>query len=96
MHSLERSIHGKTDLDPTVLHEDNQDAMKWAQDPANHKKTRHINIAYHSIHEQVSKFKNLAVKFAALVSIFFDAFTKLLLLLAFKNLFEGLYSLDKI
>ena len=70
--------------------------MKWAQDPANHKKTRHINIAYHSIREQVAEFKNLIVKFVASAANFGDALTKALLLPTFRALFKGIDGSDKI
>jgi len=96
LRALERSISGKSALDPTVLHEDNRGAMKWAQDPANHKKTRHIDIAYHSIREQVSEFKNLAVKFVASAANFGDAFTKALPTPQFRKLFASIYGSEKL
>ena len=96
LRALERSISGKSALDPTVLHEDNKGALKWAQDPANHKKTRHIDIAYHSIREQVSEFKNLAVKFVASAANFGDAFTKALPTPQFRKLFASIYGSEKL
>ena len=64
--------------------------------PANHKKTRHIDIAYHSIREQVAEFKNLVVKFVASAANFGDAMTKALPLPTFHSLFKGIYGSDKI
>ena len=96
LRALERSISGKSDLDPTVLREDNRGALKWAQDPANHEKTRHIDIAYHSIREQVSEFKNLVVKFVASAANFSDAMTKPLPLPTFRSLFKGIYGSDQV
>ena len=95
MRALERSISGKSALDATVLHEDNKGALKWAQDTANHKKT-HIDIAYHSIREQVSEFKNLAVKFVASAANFGDAFTKALPTPQFRKLFASIYGSEKL
>jgi hypothetical protein len=83
-------------MNPTVIHEDNRGAMKWAQDPCNHKNTRHIDISYHSIREQVSEFKNLAVKFVASAENYADAFTKALPLPAFRKLFQGIYGVDRV
>jgi hypothetical protein len=94
LRTLEKSIQGCSTMDPTVLHEDNKGAMKWAQDPCNHKHTRHIDISYHTIREQVSEFKNLAVKFVASAKNFGDAFTKALPVPAFRELFKGIYGYD--
>jgi hypothetical protein len=96
LRTLEMSIHGSSNMDPTVIHEDNRGAMKWAQDPCNHKNTRHIDISYHSIREQVSEFKNLAVKFVASAENYADAFTKALPLPAFRKLFQGIYGVDRV
>jgi hypothetical protein len=96
LRTLEMSIHGSSNMDPTVIHEDNRGAMKWAQDPCNHKNTRHIDISYHSIREQVSEFKNLAVKFVASAHNYADAFTKALPLPAFRKLFQGIYGVDRV
>jgi hypothetical protein len=41
------------DLDPILLHEDNQAAITVSKNPQDHNKTKHINIRYHFIREQV-------------------------------------------
>ena len=91
MRAVERAITGKSDFDLSVLHEDNKGALKWAQDPANHKKTRHIDTAYHSIREQVAEFKNLIVKFVVSAANIGDAFTKPLPMPQFKKLLKNSY-----
>ena len=96
LRALERSKHGITDLDPTVIREDNRGALKWAQDLSNHKKTCHIDIAYHSIREQVAEVTNLIVKFVSSAANFGDAFTKPLPLRTFRSLFRGIYGSDKL
>jgi hypothetical protein len=96
LRSLEMSINGTSSLDPTIILEDNKGALKWAQDPCNHKHTRHIDIAYHSIREHVSEFKNLAIKFVASAENLGDAFTKALPLPQFRKLFRVIYGSDKL
>ena len=44
---------------PTVLHEDNQAAICLSKNPQGHGKSKHIEIKYHFIREQV---KNGAIK----------------------------------
>ena len=38
---------------PTLLHEDNTAAMKWATDSSAWSKTRHIDVKFHAIREWV-------------------------------------------
>ena len=96
LRSLESSVSGKDCVEPTVLYEDNRGAYKWAHDPAHHKKTRHINIAYHSIREQVSEFRNLAVKYVASEHNYGDAFTKTLPLPRFRSLFKKILGMSNV
>jgi hypothetical protein len=96
LRSLEKSVKGVDTMAPTVLFEDNKAALKWASDPANHKKTRHINIAYHSIREQVADFKNLTVKYVATALNNADAFTKSLPLPQFRSLFRRITGMGNV
>jgi hypothetical protein len=38
---------------PTILYEDNQSCIAWATNPVDHNRTKHINIRYHYIRDQV-------------------------------------------
>ena len=96
LRTLETSVQGSSLLNPTVLHEDNKGALKWAQDPSSHKKTRHIDIAYHFVREQVSEFKNLAVQYVESARNFGDAFTKCLPLPTFRRLFKGIFNSEEL
>ena len=40
-------------IDPTILHEDNQSAIAVAQNPQSHSKMKHIDIRYHFVREKV-------------------------------------------
>jgi hypothetical protein len=95
LRTLAKSVSGSDSLAPTVLFEDNKGALKWATDPANHKKTRHINICYHSIREQVNDFGNLSVKYVQSALNYADAFTKALPLPQFRNLFRSILGMGK-
>ena len=86
---------GVESLAPTQLCDDNKGALKWSVDPAQHKKTKHIDISYNSIREQVVEFKNLAVKYVPTIDMLADPFTKNLLPGAFKNLFGRIFGLGK-
>ena len=50
---LEKDLTGVESLVPTQLCDDNKGALEWFTDPANHKKSKHIEISYNSICEQV-------------------------------------------
>ena len=92
---LEKDLTGVESLAPTQLCDDNKGALKWSVDPAQHKKTTHIDISYNSIREQVVEFKNLAVKYVPTIDMLADPFTKNLLPSAFKNLFGRIFGLGK-
>ena len=40
---------------PIILFIDNQSAMRLANNPENHKRTKHINIKYHYIRELIEQ-----------------------------------------
>lgn len=40
---------------PTVMRVDNQGAMKLAQNPVNHQRTKHIDVRYHSVREAIAR-----------------------------------------
>ena len=39
---------------PTTIYEDNQGAIKLADNPVNHPKTKHIAVRYHAIREHIA------------------------------------------
>lgn len=51
-----------TPVEPTVLYEDNQAAICIAKNPQSHSRSKHIEIKYHFIREEINK-KNIEVKY---------------------------------
>ena len=89
LRNLESIITGKHDLDPTVLHEDNMGAKKWTENPSNHNKTKHIEICFHSVREQIGK--TLKVVYCKTRDMLADPFTKALEAPAFARLFKSIF-----
>ena len=52
MRQLLKDLQSKL-TEPTVLHEDNQSAICIAQNPQYHSKTKHIDIKYHFVREEI-------------------------------------------
>ncbi|XP_022834927.1 uncharacterized protein LOC111362485 isoform X2 [Spodoptera litura] len=48
-------INGEIFLDPIVIYEDNNGCISIANNPTNHKRTKHIDIKYHFSREQIEK-----------------------------------------
>ena len=46
---------------PTVIYEDNQSCMLFSKNPGKHDRTKHIDIRYHYVREQVVEFKNVTL-----------------------------------
>ena len=42
---------------PTIIYEDNQGAIKLADNPVNHLKMKHIAVHYHTIQEHIANSK---------------------------------------
>jgi hypothetical protein len=40
---------------PTIIHEDNQGALKLASNPMHHRRTKHIAVRYHHIRHHVER-----------------------------------------
>ena len=40
---------------PTVIYEDNQGAIDLSYNPVHHKRTKHINVRFHSIREKIQQ-----------------------------------------
>ena len=58
-----------------VIYEDNQSAMIMANDPQFHGRSKHIDIKYHFIREQVTK-RSLELKYCKSASMVADIMTK--------------------
>ena len=62
--------------EPTLIHEDNQGCVALSNNPVFHKRTKHIEIRYHFVREQVNEFKNIVVRFIRTNDMLADIFTK--------------------
>ena len=49
-------------MPPTTIWEDNEGCRKWCENPLNHAKMKHIDVAYHFVREQQTEFRTLVVK----------------------------------
>jgi hypothetical protein len=66
------------DIDePTIIYGDNQSSIAIADNPAMHKRTKHIDIRYHYTRQQV-EFKNLIIKYTPTELMVADDMTKAL------------------
>ena len=46
---------GYHQLDPTIVHEDNNGCIATAHNPKHHNRTKHINIKYHFVRDEIQK-----------------------------------------
>ena len=53
---------GCTATEPTVLHEDNNSCIAQTENPLHHKRTKHIDIAYHFTRQMVDEDVVVLVK----------------------------------
>ena len=60
---------------PTVLYEDNQEAIALAKNPTNHARSKHIDIRHHYIRQEVSA-KNIEIAYCSTVDMVADVLTK--------------------
>lgn len=70
---------------PTVIYEDNQQTIVWAQDPKHHGRNKHLDVKLHYIREQVAR-KTLAVEYVATQNQLADVMTKPLGPMIFRRL----------
>ena len=89
LRNLDALLTSKPTLDPTTIYEDNKGAKKWAEDPSHHAKTKHIDICYHSIREQIGKMINVA--YCKTKDMRADPFTKALPAPDFQRLFRYIF-----
>ena len=66
---------GNQQSQPTLIFEDNQSAISMAKNPQFHGRSKHINIKYHFIREQVSDDK-IRLKYCPTEDMLADLFTK--------------------
>jgi len=64
-----------TQEEPIVLNIDNQGAMKLAENPVHHKRTKHIDIKYHHLRELVEN-QEILLKYCPSEDMMADILTK--------------------
>ena len=79
---------------PTVLYEDNQGTMELTKNPKFHNRTKHIDVSYHYVREQVDN-KNTSVKYCKTEDMLADVMTKELSKVQFER-FRDMLGLVKI
>jgi len=70
---------------PIKIYEDNQAAICLAKNPTNHRKTKHIDLKYHFIRDQIINGK-IELQYCQSTEMLADIFTKPLPLEKLKNL----------
>ena len=76
---------------PVVLHGDNQGAMKLAQNPITHSRSKHIDIRHHFIRDLVER-RNIQLQYLPTEDNIADILTKALANAKFIQLRSGLFS----
>ena len=66
---------GNQQSQPILIFEDNQSAIAMAKNPRFHKRSKHINIKYHYVREQVGK-GTIVVKYCPTEDMQADLLTK--------------------
>ncbi len=80
--------------EPTVIFEDNQSAICIGQNPQYHSKTKHIDIKYHFVRQQLSN-KTIALQYCSTNDMIADVFTKSLSFDKFVRMRESLGLFEK-
>jgi hypothetical protein len=76
-------------VDTPLIHADNMGAISIAHDPTQHQLTKHIDIKYHYLRDQVN-LGNIKVEYCSTISMIADIFTKALNFVKFKLFRDGL------
>ena len=63
---------------PTTIFEDNTGCIALAKNPEHHQRTKHIDVRYHMVREQVDKFKTIHLEYVPTSDQVADVFTKVL------------------
>ena len=66
---------GSPQTTPTTIYEDNQSAIAMTKNPQFHGRSKHIDIKYHFIREQVNK-GNIELTYCPTAEMVADMFTK--------------------
>ena len=74
---------------PTVIYEDNQGAIKIADNPVNHPKTKHIAVRYHAIRDHISNGE-ISLEYLSTDKMIADGLTKVTNHVAQRRLVDGL------
>ncbi len=74
LRQLDTDLQG-TSSEPTVIYEDNQSAICLSKNPQSHGRSKHIEIKYHFIREQVGK-RNIELKYCPSSDMVADMLTK--------------------
>jgi hypothetical protein len=72
----------RTELEPTVVHCDNQNCIKLTENPVFHDRSKHIEMRYHYIRDMIQK-KVLSLQYVLTAEQTADIFTKPLPLIKF-------------
>ena len=54
--------HDLRRLPPTIIWEDNVACKNWCENPVNHAKQKHIDVAFHFVREQQTEFNTLVIQ----------------------------------
>ena len=74
LRQLNTDLQGESS-DPTVLYEDNQAAICLSKNPQSHGRSKHIDIRYHFIREQVTN-RTIELKYCETGNMVADMLTK--------------------
>jgi hypothetical protein len=72
----------RSELEPTVIHCDNQSCIKLTENPVFHDRSKHIEMRYHYIRDMIQK-KVLSLQYVPTAEQIADIFTKPLPLIKF-------------
>jgi hypothetical protein len=61
---------------PTTIHEDNKSTVAFCINGTRHQSTKHLLVKEYAVHEQLHKYKNIALKFIPGCEQPADIFTK--------------------
>jgi hypothetical protein len=83
------------EMDPTIIHYDNQSCVKLYENPVCHDRSKHFEIKYHYIRDMVQR-KEIHVQYLPTHEKIADIFTKLLAKMNFEYFCERLGLVDNI
>lgn len=69
------NVTGEDCTQPMTIMEDNQGAIAMTKNPIGHRRTKHIDIKYHFVREQVQR-GTLQIKYCCTKEMLADLFTK--------------------